>query len=166
MVNAGRFRKDLFFRLSLHQVRMLPLRERFEDLPLLLDQYLVEACAALKRRKPVLPRNLVPLLASYVFPGNLRELRELVAGVVAQSPVGRLSMELFHRYLDRFATVPAPAGRDELPLVLIPGRLPTLAEARDLVIQEALRRANDNQSIAARLLGISQPALSIHLKKK
>jgi DNA-binding NtrC family response regulator len=166
MVNGGLFRKDLFFRLSLHQIRMLPLRERLEDLPLLLDQCIAETCAALKRRKPVLPRNLVPLLASHAFPGNLRELRELVAGVVAQSPVGRLSMELFHRYLDRFAAAPPSAARDDLPLVVIPGRMPTLAEARDLVIQEALRRANDNQSIAARLLGISQPALSIHLKKK
>ena len=61
--------------------------------------------------------------------------------------------------------MPVDAIQDGLSLLVVPGRLPTLAEARDLVIQEALRRANGNQSIAARLLGISQPALSIHLKK-
>jgi DNA-binding NtrC family response regulator len=74
-------------------------------------------------------------------------------------------MEPFHRYLTRPGAVPVGAVRDANPLLVVPGRLPTLAEARDLVIDEALRRANGNQSIAARLLGISQPALSIHLKK-
>ena len=165
MVNECRFRKDLFYRLSIHQVRMPPLRERLEDLPLLLDEFVAASCAALKRRKPPLPRNLSPLLASYPFPGNIRELRELVADAVARSPVGRISLEVFRQYLLRPDAVPVTAAQDAAPLLLVPGRLPTLAEARDLVIAEALRRANGNQSIAARLLGISQPALSIHLKK-
>lgn len=164
MVNECRFRKDLYYRLGSHQVRLPPLRERLEDLPLLLEQFVAESCAALNRRKPALPRNLAPLLASYAFPGNVRELRDLVVEAVAGSPVGRLSLEPFHRYLARpgaAAVASPPTG----PLLLVPGRLPTLAEARDLVIGEALRRANGNQSIAARMLGISQPALSIHLKK-
>lgn len=165
MVNECRFRKDLFYRLSAHQVRLPALRERLEDLPLLLEQFVAESCAALARRKPALPRNLAALLASYHFPGNVRELHGLVAAVVAASPVGRLSLELFRRHLARPGSAPAAADRGETPLLLVPGRLPTLAEARDLVIEEALRRANGNQSIAARLLGISQPALSIHLKK-
>jgi DNA-binding NtrC family response regulator len=165
MVSECRFRKDLFYRLSTHQVRMPPLRERLEDLPLLLEEFVADSCAALKRRKPLLPRNLSPLLASYPFPGNVRELRELVADAVARSPVGRISLEAFRQYLVRPGAVPVDAARDGAPLLLVPGRLPTLAEARDLVIAEALRRANGNQSIAARLLGISQPALCIHLKK-
>ncbi len=166
LVNQCRFRKDLFYRLSMHQVRMPPLRERLEDLPLLLEQLVAASCAALGRHgKPALPRNLVPLLASYAFPDNLRELRQLVDDGVRQSPAGRLSMEPFRRYLNRPGAVPVDAVREASPLLVVPGRLPTLAEARDLVIDEALRRANGNQSIAARLLGISQPALSIHLKK-
>lgn len=165
LVNQCRFRNDLFYRLSMHQVRMPPLRERLEDLPLLLDQLVAASCAALGRRKPALPRNLVPLLASYPFPGNLPELRQLVDAGVRQSPAGRISMEPFRSYLNRPGAVPVDAVRTENPLLVVPGRLPTLAEARDLVIDEALRRANGNQSIAARLLGISQPALSIHLKK-
>ncbi len=165
MVGEGRFRKDLFYRLSMHQVRMPPLRERLEDLPLLLEEFVAAGCAALDRRKPSLPRNLAPLLASYPFPGNIRELRQLVTDGVRQSPAGRLSLELFHRYLQRADAVPVDAVQKTPPLLVVPGRLPTLAESRDLVIQEALRRANGNQSIAARLLGISQPALSIHLKK-
>jgi DNA-binding NtrC family response regulator len=165
MVGECRFRKDLFYRLSMHQVRMPPLRERLEDLPLLLEQFVAASCAALGRRRLPLPRNLSPLLASYPFPGNVSELRELVDAGVRQSPVGRLSLEPFRRYLNRPDAVPVDVVRGGAPLLVVPGRLPTLAEARDLVIQEALRRANGNQSIASRLLGISQPALSIHLKK-
>lgn len=165
MVGECRFRKDLFYRLGMHQVRMPPLRERLEDLPLLLEEFVAASCAALGRRKPRLPRNLAPLLASYPFPGNVRELQELVAEGVRRSPDGRLALEPFQRYLDRADAVPVNALPNAPPLLVVPGRLPTLTETRDLVIQEALRRANGSQSIAARLLGISQPALSLHLKK-
>lgn len=165
MVGECRFRNDLFYRLSMHQVRMPPLRERLEDLPLLIDRFVSAASAELKRRKPAMPRNLAPLLASYPFPGNVCELRQLIAAAVAESPVGRLSMEPFRRYINRPGAAPIDTAQNGPPLLIVPGRLPTLGEARDLVIQEALRRANGNQSIAARLLGISQPALSIHLKK-
>lgn len=164
-VGEGLFRKDLFYRLSMHQVRMPPLRERLEDLPLLIEQFVEASCAATARRKMRLPRNLSPLLASYPFPGNVRELRELIDEGVGQSPDGRLSLEPFRRHLSRPEAAPHAAAPAGPTLLVVPGRLPTLSEARDLVIAEALRRANGNQSIAARLLGISQPALSIHLKK-
>lgn len=167
LVDECRFRKDLLYRLGVHQVHLPPLRERLEDLPLLLDQLLLEACAARGRHKPLVPRNLPALLATHPFPGNLRELRTLVtAAVAANPPRGRLSLEPFRRHVAAAAAQePAAAVAHDTPLLVVPGRFPTLAEARDQVIQEALRRANGNQTIAARLLGISQPALSIHLKK-
>jgi DNA-binding NtrC family response regulator len=166
MVGESRFRRDLFYRLSLHQVDLPPLRDRRDDLPLLLEQFVAEACAAAGRRRLALPRHLAPLLATYPFPGNVAELRSLVGAAVGQSPRPRLSLEPFHRYLARSLATPLEEPvQTGSPLLLVPGRLPTLAEARDLVIQEAMRRANGSQSIAARLLGISQPALSIHLKK-
>jgi DNA-binding NtrC family response regulator len=166
MVNESRFRRDLFYRLSMHQVSLPPLRERRDDLPLLLAQYVAEACAVGARRQLALPRNLAALLATYIFPRNLTELRSLVFAAVEQSPNARLSLEPFRQYLAASGVAPLEEKSNAgSPLLLVPGRLPTLAEARDLVVQEALRRANGNQSIAARLLGISQPALSIHLKK-
>ena len=165
LAGEGRFRKDLLYRLGMHQIKLPPLRERSEDLPLLLEELLTASCAELGRRKPQLPRNLVPLLASYPFPGNIPELRQLIHAALRQSAVGRLSLAPFqHYFAGRDAAVGA-GGKAEVPLLLAPGPLPTLAEARGLLIREALQRANGNQSIAARLLGISQPALSIHLKK-
>lgn len=162
-----RFRKDLIYRLSVHQVHLPALRERLEDLPLLLDCFLTEACVERGRLKPLVPRNLPALLATHSFPGNVRELRDLVgAAVAANAPRGRLSLELFRRHVAGSGASELLSKADtEVPLLVMPGRLPTLSEARDQVIQEALRRANGNQTIAARLLGISQPALSIHLKK-
>jgi DNA-binding NtrC family response regulator len=105
------------------------------------------------------------LLASYPFPGNIPELRQLVHAALRQSPVGRLSLAPFQHYFAGQDAAAGAGGKAEVPLLLAPGPLPTLAEARGLLIREALQRANGNQSIAARLLGISQPALSIHLKK-
>jgi DNA-binding NtrC family response regulator len=165
MVGESRFRKDLFYRLSTHQVNLPPLRERREDLPLLLEQFVAEACAAGDRHRFSLPRNLAPLLATYAFPGNVSELRDLVFSAVGQNRASRLSLEPFRQYLASHAAPSRESGDGAAPLLLVPGRLPTLVEARDLVIREAMHRANGNQAIAARLLGISQPALSIHLKK-
>lgn len=168
LVSSGRFRKDLFHRLSTHLINVPPLRERMEDLPLLIDHFL---CSDATITRPLrLPRNLALLLATYTFPGNLSELRNLLLSVVRESTSPRISIESFRRHIEQYSHVaaapsaPQPDASASTALI-IPGRFPTLAEARDLIIQEALRRTNGNQSIAARLLGISQPALSIHLKK-
>lgn len=162
----GRFRRDLYYRLSVHQVHMPPLRERLEDLPLLIDELVSSACARHGWCKPRMPRNLAPLLASHSFPGNVSELRRLIDAAVENSPRGRLSMAPFQQYLARPESAPLTAADPAPPLLVFPGRLPTLAEAREMIIAEALRRSNGSQSIAARLLGISQPALSIHLNKR
>jgi len=165
LVGECRFRKDLFYHLSSHQICMPSLRERPEDLPLLVEKFVDEACMELGWRKPSLPRSLTPLLASYPFPGNVGELREVIAAGVRQGPPGRLSLQFFHDHLQHPNASAADPGEAQTPPLLIPGRMPTLEEARDLVIREALRRAKGNQSIAARYLGITQPALSIYLKK-
>ncbi len=170
MVNQCLFRRDLFFLLGTHQVRVPALRERLEDLPLLLEHFLIEVCATVGYRRPRLPRSLVPLLATYVFPENIAQLRRVLEQVVVAAAGGRLTIDSFRHILETES--PATAANilnvrgDKQPATLIiPGRFPTLSEARELVIQEALRRANGNQTVATRLLGISQPALSIHLKK-
>jgi len=170
MVDQCLFRRDLYFLLGTHQVRIPALRERLEDLPLLLEHFLAEVCAAVGSRRTRLPRSLVPLLATYAFPGNIKQLRRVLEQVVVAAAGGRLTIDSFRHRLEAesHATMAGHPGDrvDNQPATLIiPGRFPSLSEARELVIQEALRRANGNQTVATRLLGISQPALSIHLKK-
>jgi DNA-binding NtrC family response regulator len=161
---AGEFRRDLYYRLRTHQVLLPPLRERASDIPLLLDYFLGEAASSLGKRKPTPPKELAQLLATYSFPGNVRELRAMIYDAVSVHRERILS-------LDTFIKAIGPA-RAQGPAAVAPGRnifsgterLPTFAEAAELLVTEAMARSGGNQTIAARLLCISQPALSKRLK--
>ena len=162
----GLFRRDLLYRLGAHQVEIPPLRERPEDLPLLLDAFLEEAAELLGRRKPRVPEELPALLRSYSFPGNVRELRAMVVDAVSLHSGGILSMERFKEMIDaQLAT--GKARRQSAPdtqEMMFPHDLPTLKEAAQMLVDEALQRSQGNQSLAARMLGISPQALNKRLK--
>ena len=80
---TGAFRRDLYDRLCTHHVQVPSLRDRKGDLPLLLDHFLSEAARALDKKKPTPPKELVQLLATYDFPGNIRELKAMVFNAVS-----------------------------------------------------------------------------------
>ena len=163
---AGTFRRDLFFRLRTHQVQIPPLRERTGDIGLLLDYFLSEAARALGKKKPSPPRELAPFLATYGFPGNVRELRAMVYDAVSVHRDRMLSMETFVKAVERVRPDAGPAVQHaprRNPFSGFP-ELPTFTEAAGFLVMEALDRAGGNQTLAARLLGISQPALSKRLK--
>jgi DNA-binding NtrC family response regulator len=160
---AGSFRKDLFFRLRTHHLHIPPLRARKDDIPLLLDHFLEEAAGELGKKKPTPPRELPVLLAAYSFPGNVRELRAMVYDAVSAHQGGVLSMESFRRFIGAPPSAAGDPAEGTSPFAAV-AELPTLSGAVDLLVEEALRRAQGNQTIAARLLGISQPALSKRLK--
>ena len=157
-----KFRSDLYFRLSVHQVEIPPLRRRSGDIPLLLAHFVEEAATALQRKAPEISGEVLTLLENYHFPGNVRELRAMLFDVMASHPTGRvLSVKSFRRLIK--------ASNKSLPLakakkaVVNEGHFPTLKEAEQLHIDEALRRAGGNQGTAATLLGISRPALNRRL---
>ena len=166
---AGSFRRDLYYRLRTHRVQLPPLRERLCDIPLLLDHFLAEAAQALGKKKPTPPKELPQLLATYSFPGNVRELKAMIYDAVSLHRDRMLSMDSFISAIgqQRGSVAAAPASQ---PSGLNPfnsfEQLPTFGQAAELLVEEALRRSNGNQTIAARLLGISQPALSKRLKHK
>jgi DNA-binding NtrC family response regulator len=163
---SGSFRRDLYYRLCTHMVHVPPLRERKGDLAPLLDHFLEEAARTLGKKKPTPPRELLQLLATYSFPGNVRELKALVYNAVSVHRDRVLSMDTFLKTVIRQETKqhpPAVAG-PEKNLFAGLEHLPTFGEAAELLVEEAMSRANGNQTIAARLLGISQPALSKRLK--
>lgn len=166
-MDRGKFRQDLFFRLSSHPIELPPLRERLDDLPLLLQHFIDEAAQALGRPSPRIPGELLTLLSLYDFPGNIRELRALVFNAMAQHRGGPvLALDSFQQVVkrDRASTEPRPAhSGDDLSLA-IPGRFPTLKEADTFLVEEAMRRANHNQGIAAMLLGISRQSLNRRLQ--
>jgi DNA-binding NtrC family response regulator len=162
LLRDGKFRMDLYFRLSTYSIRIPPLRERTEDLPLLLDHFLAAAARKADRDVPAVPSGLLELLSKYEFPGNLRELDHLVRDALARTAGNVLSVAPF---LER--TGQDLAGHAEpQPSLAFPERLPTLRLASDMLIDEALRRTRGNQSAAAELLGISHQALNKRLKNR
>jgi DNA-binding NtrC family response regulator len=165
LVEDGRFRRDLSVLLASHQITVPSLRERSEDLPLLLQYFLDLACIARGRKTLKCPDHLAALLIEHHFSGNLTELRALVDAAVAASPGSRLSLAPFRRALREAPSLP-PDSSPSAPTLLITGHFPTLSEARELLVQDALQRAGGSQTVAARLLGITQPALSHLLKRK
>ena len=161
----GSFRRDLYYRLCTHMVHVPPLRERKGDLPPLLDHFLEEAARTLGKKKPTPPRELLQLLSTYSFPGNVRELKALVYNAVSVHRDRVLSMDTFMKTIIRpDAKLQSPEVALEKNLFSGLERLPTFGEAAELLVEEAMSRADGNQTIAARLLGISQPALSKRLK--
>jgi len=159
---AGTFRRDLYYRLCTHHIRIPPLRERPWDLPLLLDHFLAEAAQALDKEVPSAPRALVQQLAAHPFPGNVRELRAIVFNAVAIHQGGELSAAAFAPGLPPLA-VAGPAAVNPFSAV---AQLPTFDEALELLLDEALARSGGNQTVAARTLGVSPPALSKRRKAR
>lgn len=165
----GRFREDLYYRLQSHRIHIPPLRERLEDLPALLDRMLELASLELGKKKPRPPQELLTLLATYHFPGNVRELEAMVYDAVSHHTDRMLSMTVFQ---ERIAAARPPEGggvvtaeaNGAAPFQLF-AELPTLKNAQNLLIDEALRRSQGNQTLAAQLLGISQSGLSKALKR-
>ena len=86
-----RFRKDLLYRLRSHHIRIPPLRERTGDLPALVDHFLDKASQAVGKKRPTVPRELLPLLQGYSFPGNIRELEGLIFDAVVRHQSRMLS---------------------------------------------------------------------------
>ncbi|RKX75311.1 MAG: sigma-54-dependent Fis family transcriptional regulator [Spirochaetes bacterium] len=163
LVKKGGFRKDFYYRISTHEVHLPPLKERLDDLPLLVNHFLEEACTVLSREKPAVPRELLPLLENYDFPGNIRELRSMMFEALSRHKSGILSLATFKRKIGRETGLPGKSLEDGL--VTFSDRLPTLKQVNELLIREAMKRSGGNQSLAASFLGISPQALSKRLIK-
>jgi PAS domain S-box-containing protein len=164
-MSEGKFRKDLYYRLIAHHVQIPPLRERKEDIPLLLDHFLDKASYALNKKKPTSPPELLTLLAAYDFPGNVRELEALVTDAVARHRSGVLSMERFKEVIGRDLRSSRSSLSGEGTPLDISAHFPTLKEAEDFLIREALKRSHGNQRIAASFLGITSQALNKRLRR-
>lgn len=168
LITEGKFRKDLYYRLRAHQIHIPPLRDRMEDIPVLLDYYLEEAAASMKKKKPTAPPELLTLISTYNFPGNIRELQAMVYDAVARHKGGVLSMESFRDIIGQErqgAAAQARAAEETVPYGTREN-FPTLRDAESALIDKAMKLANGNQGIAASLLGITRQALNKRLNRK
>lgn len=169
MQKDGTFRKDLYYRLQAHHIHIPPLKERKEDIPLLMEHFLADAAKQLGKSKPTAPRSLPVLLKNYSFPGNIRELEGLIFDAVSRHESGVLSAEPIkqkiapHAEESTFKTISATG--DDGATVQFSDELPTLKEIERTLIKEALHRSEQNQTIAAGILGISRRALNNRIQR-
>ncbi|MCP4111348.1 MAG: sigma-54-dependent Fis family transcriptional regulator [Desulfobacteraceae bacterium] len=170
---AGKFRKDLNFRLRTHHIHIPPLRERMEDIPLLAEHFVRHAAEVFNKKQPDFSDECFSLLKAYHFPGNVRELKSVVFDAVGRETSNILSPEtiklcIIQRQKDGTASVgsePKEQKTRETGYITFPEKLPGIKQWTQSLVDEALRRAGGNQSAAARMLGISQPAMNKRIKK-
>jgi len=164
---SGKFRKDLYYRLRAHHIHIPPLRDRYEDLPVLVDHFLEKASKALGKEKPSPPEELSRLLATYPFPGNIRELESMIFDAVTSCKTERLSLEPFRSYIRQDESV-AKTGATGQPDAAssLKKRMETISHATEKqMIIDALNKSGQNRTKAAQLLGISRRTLQNKIKE-
>lgn len=158
MVAKGSFREDLFYRINLITLKLPSLRERPEDIPLLIHFYLNNLKRLYDRPHLEIARSAVSWLKQYPFPGNIRELKNLVERTVLITPKDFLDVEDFRRQIN---STSKKAGPDDLPLV---GTM-TLEEIEKEMIQRAMDHYDQHITNAAKALGLTRSALYRRLEK-
>jgi DNA-binding NtrC family response regulator len=166
-IEKGKFRKDLYYRLATHQVKLPSLRSRSGDIPLLVGHFIEKVSRKLGKPVPNVPRELFQLLVAYNFPGNIRELETMCEDAIAQHKTGILSLQSFRDALvlsinsDKVTELNGTANLSDMFEKM--EVFPTIYEAENSLVAEAMRRSGGNQGIAAGLLGISRQAVNRRL---
>jgi two-component system response regulator AtoC len=159
LVARGEFREDLFYRLNVIPLEVPPLRDRREDIPLLVERFAKTTAAANGRPGATFAREAVELFAAQPWPGNVRQLENMVERLVVLSDDVSIEKSAVARELEREALRERSArgsdADDGPPSALGVQR----REAEREAILDALARAGNNRSLAARLLGVSRRTL-------
>jgi PAS domain S-box-containing protein len=165
-VAAGRFREDLFYRLRVVRLRLPPLRQRRDDIPVLAAWFLGQVRARGHARVYEVSRAAMDVLLAYSWPGNVRELKATIesAAVAAQGPI----IEVTHLPTD---LVEALGGAEAAPLRTV-GRAAAESEGEIVLdaryrehVERALKQSRGNRTAAARLLGVSRNKLYRRLRE-
>ena len=156
-VESKEFRADLYYRLHQWEIRVPPLRERRQDVPLLAHHFLAHANESLETSVPGISSDALQALMRYLWPGNVRELKNLVESVAA---------EVENRQIELADLPERVRGSRELATVGPTSLVGiTLAQAERLLIENALRYCNENREQAAKMLGIGTRTLYRKIKE-
>lgn len=164
---AGRFRLDLYYRLSIIQIDIPSLRERGDDVLLLSQHYIDTIGARLRRKKKIsrLSPEVVSIFRGYHWPGNVRELRNVIERALILEDSDMITLEYLPAGL-LGESVGSISGRDPVASqFVLPSNGMSLEEAEMSFVRQAIERSGGNQTKAAELLGISRDQLRYRLKK-
>ena len=155
LVREGRFREDLYYRLKVVTVDLPPLRERLEDLPLLVQSFVDEFSRRQNRKSPEITPAAMELLYNYDWPGNVRELRNCVEAMVALDKDAKIDAEDVPRYVKQGDETPTSSGVGGV----------NLEEKEKESIRKALALCEGNREKAAKMLGIGERTLYRKIKR-
>jgi two-component system response regulator PilR (NtrC family) len=169
-VEAGRFRGDLYFRLNVMPIGTPPLRERLEDLPLLVERFVERAAAKIGIQPPLVRPDALTELRARPWPGNIRELENVIERAVILCKDGVLSSGSFESGAPPPGPAPAtasgtnPAATADLPEPTREEATFNLDVLERIAIRRALEATGGHRTKAAQLLGISERTLRNKLK--
>ncbi|MCG8081700.1 MAG: sigma 54-interacting transcriptional regulator, partial [Candidatus Thiodiazotropha taylori] len=173
-VAAGRFRSDLYYRLNIYPVIIPPLRERKDDIELLVERFLEKYTARHGKRVSGVTEPALQSLYDYNWPGNIRELENMIErGVIIVSNGEAIDLKDLFPCLNMSKDAPnlMPSNPQEpLPLDSLVAQVldqsGSMEAVETLILESAVEKANGNLSQAARLLGMTRPQLAYRLKKR
>jgi DNA-binding NtrC family response regulator len=157
-IAAKRFREDLYYRLSMVEIKLPRLEDRKEDIPLLQRHFIARFAAEYRKEVRRLSRSAQVALASHSWPGNIRELENVLGHACMLATGDTIEVQDLPAYL---ISASEPAD----PPAPIPDAVDALAEQERELLQSTMERAAQNQSEAARILRIGRDALRYKLKK-
>ncbi|MBN1932762.1 MAG: sigma-54-dependent Fis family transcriptional regulator [Desulfobacterales bacterium] len=156
MVNQGKFRQDLFFRINVFPIELSPLRQRKEDIIPLAIHFLKQF---IHEREYEITKGALQKLLEYPWPGNVRELANVIErGVILTMKSGRITSDTFS-----FLKV-APSAEQTDKIIKLPPQGISLQQVQESLVKQALEMAGNNQTSAAKLLGMSRAKFRVLLK--
>jgi two-component system response regulator HydG len=155
LVREGKFREDLYYRLKVVTIELPPLRERLEDLPVLVSSFLDEFSRQQGKKSPEITPAAMELLYNYDWPGNVRELRNCVESMVVLDKDGKIDAEDVPRYVKQPEEAESSSGVGGV----------NLEEKEKESIRKALALCEGNREKAAKMLGIGERTLYRKIKR-
>jgi len=158
LVASGAFREDLYYRLNVVSITVPPLRERREDIPILIEAFTAEFAAANRKKITGIAPEALDALTAYDWPGNVREVRNVIESLVVLARTPEITFDMLPAQFKAALQQAQGAGEGRPGSVLLPPGT-SLQEAERLLIEETLRKTGFNVSQAAKLLGVSRRTL-------
>jgi DNA-binding NtrC family response regulator len=152
----GKFREDLYYRLNIVVISVPPLRERVEDIPSLVSSFTEHFCAKHRRRPKKFPKEVLALFQTLPWPGNVRQLRNIVERLVVTVPGAAIDLADLPAALTR-------SGKASQTFAIQPGM--TLAQVEAELIRQTLLKVTSNRATVARQLGISRRTLQYKIRR-
>jgi transcriptional regulator with AAA-type ATPase domain len=156
-----------------HFIYLPPLRERIDDIPLLVEHFVRATCTSMGKQIPEIPDELYGILTAYHYPGNVRELESMIYNVISVYTGKQFPLDLIKKYIvdhlpengNNIQSICSGEKTEIINIITNNGKLPGFDDVERYLLQKALEKSGGNQSLAAPLLNMTPSTFSRHLKK-